>query len=61
MAHFLAVWPVLLAIHEAGHAIAARQQGLAVRRVTVGAGPILWRGSHNETDLVLRLVPVVGL
>lgn len=34
---------------------------MAVRQVTVGVGPVLWRGAHEETRLVLRLVPVVGL
>lgn len=29
--------------------------------MTVGAGPVVWRGVLDETQLVLRLVPVVGL
>lgn len=61
LAYFLAVWPLLLTVHEAGHTVAAWQQGRTVREVTVGVGPVLWRGTHHDTDLVLRLVPVVGL
>ncbi|HEX7121105.1 MAG TPA: site-2 protease family protein [Gemmatimonadaceae bacterium] len=61
LVHFLAVWPLLLAAHEGGHAIAARQQGLAVRQVSVGIGPVLWERRVDDTRLALRLLPVVGV
>jgi membrane-associated protease RseP (regulator of RpoE activity) len=61
VAHFLVVWSGLLFIHEYGHAWMARRQGHAVGTITVGAGPELWRGSFGESELVLRLVPVVGM
>lgn len=59
--HFWIVWSLLLLVHEAGHALTAWRQGLAVRRVTVGAGPTLWSGERGDTELVLRLVPVSGM
>jgi membrane-associated protease RseP (regulator of RpoE activity) len=59
--HFWVVWSALLLVHEGGHAVSAWRQGLAVRRVSVGVGPVLWRGHHGDTQLVLRLVPVAGI
>jgi membrane-associated protease RseP (regulator of RpoE activity) len=59
--HFWVVWSLLLLVHEAGHAYGARQQGIAVRRLTVGVGPILWRGQYEGTQLALRLVPIAGM
>lgn len=61
LAHFWIVWSLLLLVHEAGHAFSARRQGLAVRRITVGAGPVLWRGERGGTETVLRLVPIAGV
>lgn len=55
------MWPFLLAAHEAGHAIAAKRQGLNVRQVSVGIGPVLWERRLEDTRFVLRLVPVVGV
>lgn len=59
--HFWLVWTALLLIHEGGHALAARSQGLEVSRVTVGVGPVLWRGDVLGTEGVLRLVPLAGM
>ena len=59
--HFWVVWSVLLLVHEGGHAYVAAREGLEVRRVTVGAGPVLWRGQRGDTEVVLRLVPVAGI
>jgi len=61
LAHFWVVWSALLLVHEAGHAMAAWRQGLAVRRLTVGAGPVLWRSQQGHTQVVFRLVPVAGM
>jgi membrane-associated protease RseP (regulator of RpoE activity) len=61
LAHFWVVWSALLLVHEAGHAVGAWRQGLSVRRITVGAGPILWKGQRGSTEVVLRLVPIAGM
>ena len=58
--YFWLVWSALLLIHEGGHAFAGRREGLSVRRITVGVGPVLWRGQYNGTETVLRLVPIAG-
>ena len=61
LAYFWFVWSLLLLVHEAGHAIGARRQGLTVRRLTAGVGPVLWSGRYGDTDVVLRVLPVVGV
>ena len=61
LVHVWLVWSALLLVHEAGHAILARWQGMEVHRLTVGAGPVVWRGEHDGTKIVLRLVPLAGV
>lgn len=61
LANFWLVWIALLIVHEGGHALVARHEGLSVQRVTVGVGPVLWRGQSSDAELVIRLVPVLGL
>jgi membrane-associated protease RseP (regulator of RpoE activity) len=61
LAYFWIVWSALLLLHEAGHAVVARWQGLAVRRVTVGVGPEVWQFTRGSTDVVVRLLPVLGM
>lgn len=61
LAHFWIVWSALLLVHEGGHAYTGWRQGLTVSRVTVGVGPVLWRGERDETEVVLRLVPIAGI
>ena len=61
LAHFWIVWSALLFVHEGGHAIIARHEGLRVAQMTVGLGPVLLRTHAGDTDLVLRLVPLSGM
>jgi membrane-associated protease RseP (regulator of RpoE activity) len=61
LAYFWVVWSALLIVHEGGHALSARRQGLEVSRVTIGVGPVLWRGESGDTKLALRLVPLAGV
>lgn len=61
LAHFWVVWSALLIVHEGGHAFSARRQGLEVSRVSIGVGPVLWRGESGDTKLALRLVPLAGV
>lgn len=59
--HFWVVWSALLFVHEAGHVAAAHREGLVVRRVTVGAGPAMWRTERSGVEVVVRLVPLAGM
>ena len=61
LTYFWVVWSALLLVHEGGHVLAARGEGLPVRRMTVGVGPELWRTQRGGTEFVLRLVPVAGV
>lgn len=61
LVHFWVVWSALLLVHEAGHAFSAWRQGRIAQRITVGVGPVLSRGQYNQTQVILRLVPVAGL
>ena len=61
LVYFWVVWSALLMVHEGGHALSAWRLGLTVRRVTVGLGPVLWRGSYGDTRLALRLMPLAGV
>ena len=61
LAYFWVVWSALLLVHEGGHAVGAWHQGLEVRRITAGVGPVVWRGEHHDTKVELRLVPIAGV
>src|SRR5215212_3217122 len=58
--YFWVVWSLLLIVHEGGHAFAGARQGLRVRRITVGVGPVIWSGHQGDIEAVLRLVPIAG-
>jgi regulator of sigma E protease len=58
---FLAMLGLLIGIHELGHYLAARQCGVAVRRFSIGFGPVLAkRRDRNGTEWALSLVPLGG-
>jgi membrane-associated protease RseP (regulator of RpoE activity) len=63
LAEILALWVILwliIALHEAGHALGARLVGSPIREVRVGAGPVLARFGPEGTEITLRLFPVTG-
>lgn len=53
-------WVLGIVAHEAGHCLGARVAGIEVRRIAIGAGPLLWRFRRGETSFELRLVPFFG-
>ena len=55
----LACW-IALALHELGHALVARLLGVRVWGISVGKGPILWRGRVGGCRVRLALVPIAG-
>lgn len=58
---FIVLWHVLLlGLHEAAHALAARWLGWGVRRVVVGFGRPIHRGRVSGVDVEIRLAPVLG-
>jgi len=53
-------WFPLLAIHEAGHAVAARLCGGHVRAVVIGFGRTLWSGTLWGVLVEVRALPIEG-
>jgi membrane-associated protease RseP (regulator of RpoE activity) len=56
----IAVLAVLIVVHELGHFMAARSQGIHVNRFSIGFGPILWKYQGPETEYALRGIPLGG-
>lgn len=56
----IAVLALLIVIHELGHFIAARSQGIHVNRFSLGFGPVLWKYQGPETEYAIRAFPLGG-
>ncbi|MBE9004719.1 RIP metalloprotease RseP [Fortiea sp. LEGE XX443] len=56
----IAVLAVLILVHELGHFVAARSQGIYVNRFSLGFGPILWKYQGTETEYAVRAFPLGG-
>jgi membrane-associated protease RseP (regulator of RpoE activity) len=56
----IAVLAVLIVVHELGHFMAARSQGIRVNRFSIGFGPVLWKYQGSETEYALRGIPLGG-
>jgi membrane-associated protease RseP (regulator of RpoE activity) len=56
----IAVLAVLIVVHELGHFMAARLQGIYANRFSIGFGPILWKHQGPETEYALRAFPLGG-
>lgn len=56
----IAVIALLIFVHEAGHFMAARLQGIHVNRFSIGFGPILWKYQGPQTEYALRAIPLGG-
>lgn len=56
----LAVLGLLIAIHEAGHFLAATGQGIRVSSFSIGLGPVLVGWRHRGVQFALRAIPIGG-
>lgn len=56
----IGVIALLVFVHESGHFLAARFQGIHVNRFSIGFGPILWKYQGPETEYALRAIPLGG-
>lgn len=56
----IAVVGLLIFVHELGHFLAARLQGITVTRFAIGFGPVLWRYQGENTEYSLRAIPLGG-
>jgi membrane-associated protease RseP (regulator of RpoE activity) len=51
---------MLIVVHEWGHFMAARTQGIRVSKFSIGFGPVLWKYQGAETEYALRGIPLGG-
>jgi len=56
----IAVLALLIVVHELGHFLAARLQGIHVNRFSIGFGPVLWKYQGPETEYAIRAFPLGG-
>ena len=56
----LAVFGLVVFVHELGHFLAAKALGVYAPRFSIGFGPALWRRRWGETEYVLALLPLGG-
>ena len=56
----IAVLALLIVVHELGHFIAARSQGIHVNRFSLGFGPVLFKYQGTETEYAVRAFPLGG-
>ncbi len=57
---FLIIIGVSIFVHELGHYLAARLQGVRVKAFSIGFGPILWRRQAAGTEWRLSAIPLGG-
>ncbi|MBD2017003.1 RIP metalloprotease RseP [Microcoleus sp. FACHB-53] len=56
----IAVLAVLILVHELGHFMAARLQGIYANRFSLGFGPVLWKYQGSQTEYAIRAFPLGG-
>lgn len=56
----IAVLGLLVAVHELGHFLAARLQGIHVNRFSIGFGPAVLKYQGAETEYAFRAFPLGG-
>ncbi|MEM6501145.1 MAG: RIP metalloprotease RseP [Cyanobacteria bacterium P01_C01_bin.89] len=56
----IAVLLSLVFIHELGHFLAARLQGIYATKFAIGFGPVVWRYQGSQTEYSFRAIPLGG-
>ena len=56
----IGILALLIVVHEAGHFMAARLQGIHANRFSIGFGPVVWSYQGKETEYALRALPLGG-
>ncbi|MFH1191523.1 MAG: RIP metalloprotease RseP [Candidatus Omnitrophota bacterium] len=57
---FILILSLLIIVHEFGHFIAARLNGVRVEQFSLGFGPRIFKIKKNDTEYSLNLVPLGG-
>jgi membrane-associated protease RseP (regulator of RpoE activity) len=53
-------YPLMIFLHELGHFVMAKRNGMLVTEFFVGFGPRLWSVQKGETEYGLKAIPVGG-
>lgn len=56
----LLIFEIIIVIHELGHFIAAKLNGVKVNEFAIGMGPALFKKQKGETLYALRVFPIGG-
>ena len=56
----IGVLAVLIFVHELGHFLAARLQGIYANKFSIGFGPIILKYQGKQTEYALRALPLGG-
>jgi len=57
---FILVFTIIPLVHEGGHFIASKRQGIQVHEFGIGFGPTLFSFSKNNTTYKINLLPILG-
>jgi len=57
---FIAIICFLIILHEWGHFIVARLNGVKVEKFSIGFGPVIFKKKIKETEFLISLLPLGG-
>ncbi|MDD5561099.1 MAG: RIP metalloprotease RseP [Candidatus Omnitrophica bacterium] len=57
---FILILSLLIIVHEFGHFIAARKNGVRVETFSLGFGPQIFKKKKNDTEYSISLIPLGG-
>jgi len=57
---FIFILSLLIIVHEFGHFIAARKNGVRVENFSLGFGPQIFKTKKNDTEYSVSLIPLGG-
>ncbi len=57
---FIIILTIIVAVHEFGHFLLAKLNGVYVYEYAIGMGPKLWGKKKKETEYTIRAIPIGG-
>lgn len=57
---FIAIFSLLVLVHEIGHFLAAKRAGVRVEEFGIGLPPRIWSRKRGETRYAINLIPLGG-
>ena len=56
----IAIFGLLVTVHELGHFLAAKLCGVRVNEFSIGMGPLIWQKEEGDTQYSIRALPIGG-